>query len=139
MIYDLDDDFKLLRAIAVRDYTKVECIYHCFESDGVLYAYSFRGTGKKPFKEEVIAVCNVDQKPQYVAFMRPKAVLIQFFEHVSTEKMMVTTYSYTPQAKTTAHGYPVDHSAPIGSLTSPVEKGIWEEVPAYTDFSHWFK
>lgn len=139
VIYDLDNDFKLLRAIAVRDYTKVECIYHCFESDGVLYAYSFRGTEKKPFKEEVIAVCNVDQKPQYLAFLDTYRVFIQFFEHISPEKMMVTAYSYTPFSKLSGQGYPVDYSAPIGALNSPVERGYWEEVPAYTDFSQWFR
>ena len=139
IIYELDSNFQLLRTITVRDQTKVESTYQCFEMDGVLYAYSFRGTEKKPFKDEVIAVFNVDQKPQYMAFLSAHRVFIHFFEQISLEKMMVTAYYYTPFSKLSPQGYPVDHSAPVGSLTSPVQRGFWEEMPLYTDFSQWFK
>lgn len=139
LIYDLDCEFRLLRVTSVRDYTRVESIYHCFELDGVQYAYPFRGTEKKYFKGEVLAVCNVEGKPQYLAFMRPNYLLIEFFEHINPEKMMVTLYAYAPNAKITVHGYPVDNSAPIGALNSNVERGCWEEVPTNIDFSQWFK
>lgn len=138
LIYELDSGYKLLRVVAVWDQTKVECVYHCFDLDGVQYAYPFRGTEKKSFKREVLAVCNVGQRPQYLAYLRPNSTMVQFFDRINTEKMTVTTYSYTPTAKFTVHGYPVDHAAPLGALNSPVEMGCWDEPLAYTDFSSWF-
>lgn len=138
LIYELDSDYKLLRVVTVRDQTKIESVYHCFEMDGVQYAYPFRGTDKKSFKDEVLAVCTVDQQPQYLAWLSPNSVMVQFFDYVCPEKMAVTTYSYTPTAKFTVNGYPVDHSAAIGTLNSPVERGHWEEKPTYTDFSAFF-
>lgn len=138
VIYELDSSFRLLRTVTVRDYTKVESTYHCFDYDGVQYAYPFRGTDKKSFKREVLAIRTVDQKPQYWAAIGPNSVLVHFFEHIDSERMAVTLYSYTPTARFTVHGYPVDHSAPIGALNSPVERGYWEEPAAYTDFSAWF-
>ena len=138
VIYELDSSFRLLRTVAIRDYAKVECIYHCFEYEGVQYAYPFRGTDKKPFKDEVLAVFTKEQQPQYLAWLSPNSVMVQFFDYVCPEKMAVTTYSYTPTAKFTVNGYPVDHSAAIGTLNSPVERGHWEEKPTYTDFSAFF-
>lgn len=138
IIYELDSNYKLLRTILMRNYTEVEHIYHCFELNGIQYACPFYGAQKKVLRKEVLAVGYSDAKPCFLGFLSEHSLVAQFFDYPSHDKMIVTTYSYSKVSKYSSHGYPVDYSAPIGTLNSPVNCGTWEEEMTDTDFSKWF-
>ena len=138
-IYELDDDYKVLRTISVVNYTEIECTYYHFEFEGMIYAYPFRGSTKKMFTDTISALKFSSQKPVFYAEISKNSLFAQFFEYISTEKMLFTEYSYYPNSKYSAYGCPVDPNAPIGAPNSPATKLCTEEVPEYIDFSCWFK
>lgn len=139
MIYELDSEYRLLRTRFVLDNKTLDCIYHCFDLNGIQYACPFLVTQKKVYRDEVLAIAYADNTPQYLAFLRTHSLLLEFFEDLSSEKMAVTSCYYSPQAIYTRHGYPVDLNAPIGALNSPVQFAHWEEDVICTDFSKWFE
>ena len=53
LIYELDDDFNVLRTISVTNHTEIECIYHHYQLDDVIYAYPFRGNEKLMYNDTV--------------------------------------------------------------------------------------
>ena len=139
MLYELDSNFNLLQTTLMRNYTEIENTYYCFEFEGIRYACPFFGKQKKRYNKEILAIGFRGARPEYLGFLREHSLIAQFFHYDSPEKVLVTTYSYSPSSKYTVHGYEIDPNAPIGAPNSSVEKGFWEEVPAYTDFSEWFK
>ena len=142
LIYELDADFKLIRVISIRDYTKIEMIYHCFENLGTLYAIPFRGTNRELSSCQSIVIKYYNNTPSYLGFVSGTSgahLLAHFYEYPSNETAHVTCYGYSPNAQFTVHGYPVDKTSPVGSLSSPAERGAWEEDIRHTDFSQWFK
>lgn len=139
LVYELDKNYKILRTIHMLDYTKVDCTFHHFELNGVSYAYPFRGSGNGIYNDAIYATKYSSDKPIYYAVVRSNYLFAQFYEYSASDQMIVSTYRYSPNAKYTIHGYPVDHNAPIGALNSPVQRHCTEEVPEYIDFSQWFK
>lgn len=138
IIYELDSNYKLLRTTLIRNYREIETVYHCFELNGIQYACPFYGTKKKFTRDEVLAVGYSGAQPCFLGFLSEHSLLAQFFDYESHNKMIVTTYSYSTVSKYSSHGYPVDFTAPIGALNSPVNRGTWEEEITDTDFSKWF-
>ncbi len=138
IIYKLDSEYKLLRTTTMRDYTTAAYVYHCFEINGIQYACAFHTDKKEIYFNEVLAVGCENGRPSYMGHLRERSLLVQFFEYPAEDKAFVTTYSYAPVSKFSAHGYPVDHNAPIGALNSPVEIGYWEENITDIDFSRFF-
>lgn len=139
LIYELDSNYKLLRVISVRDYKKVELIHHCFECDGTQYGVSFREERKESFGFEVDVVRYRDELPAYYGIASRERILAHFYEYSSNERVNVLCYDYCRSRQSTAYGYPVDWDSPIGGLSSPVDKGSWEEDVRYTDFSKFFE
>lgn len=139
LIYELDGEHKVIRTISVRDYTKVECIYHHFDLDGVSYAYPFRGDKKVMYTDAICMLKFINRKPVYYGVVRKSFLFIQFYEYIDTERMIVSTYRYNPDAQLTRYGYPIDPDAPIGALNSCVDRHCREEPTKYIDFSHWFQ
>ena len=137
-IYELDDEYKLLRVTQTLDSVNIN-VYHCFELDGVQYACPFLPNKKKTGFGKVIAVSYKDGRPYYYAFLAQNILYVDFFEHVSQEKVLMTEYAYNPVSEYTLHGYPTDPEAPIGALNSAATRICWEEEPVYTDFSQFFK
>lgn len=138
-VYELDFEYKLIRMISVVNYGEVEMVYHCFEIEGVRYAVPFRGKSKVLTGCENVVMKYQDDKPVYLGLVKGSYLLAHFYEYITNENVYVTCYSYSPNAMCSAHGYPVEKNAPVGSLASPVEKGTWEEEIRYTVFSEWFK
>lgn len=138
-IYELDGNYKLIRVISIRDYTKIELTYHCFEHNGTQYGIRFSEDRKEPFRFEVDIVRYRNGLPAYYGIASCEHLIAHFYEKNTNEKMSVLCYAYCRYMKRTVHGYPVDWDSPIGGLTSPVEKGAWEEDVLYTDFSQYFK
>ena len=139
LVYELDDKYQLLRTVLVQNNEKVLYTYQCFELDGTMYCCPFLEGEKKMFRDEVLAIGPIGNRPQYLAFLRENSSIVQYFEYSAEDTMFVTTYAYSPTSIYSAHGYPVDCSAPIGALNSPVNRGCWKEPVAYTDFSQWFR
>ena len=140
-VYELDEEFKVLRTIAVLDYTKIDVTYHHFEIDGVTYAVPFSGNQKGICASDTIALQFADNRPIYCGMtkIRSRYIVAQFYEYQSDSKMIVTSYGYWPASKFSRHGYPVDPSAPIGALNSPADRGVSEESIEYIEFSRWFE
>lgn len=138
-IYELDSNYKLIRVISMRDYTKIELTYHCFECNGTQYGVRFSEDRKELFRFEVDVVRCLDGLPVYYGIASCENIIAHFYEYREDEKVYVTCYGYNRRMKRTVHGYPVDWDSPIGGLASPVEKGSWEEDILYTDFSKYFK
>lgn len=139
MVYHLDENCKVIRTIGVRNYTEIECLYHHFELNGITYAYPFRGNNKSMFTDEVNALAFENDKPVFFGLLSKNFVFAQFYEYISAEKMLVSTYRYSPEAKFSLYGYPVDPKAPVGALNSVVDRHCREEVPGDTDFSRWIR
>ena len=137
IVYELDDDFKILRSMTILDYTKVDCTYHHFEKDGVCYAYPFRGKTNARYTDTVSALRYFANRPAYFASASKSMLFVQFYEYTAEDKMIVSTYRYWPNAKYTKYGYPVDPSAPFDSPQSPVARHCNEEEPHIVDFSKW--
>ncbi len=143
-IYELSSEYKLIRMIAIRDYTKVEVVYHCFECNGTQYAVPFRGVPLRGGRKE-LANCETevtryqDGKPAYLGCVEGEYLLAQFYEYGLSEKVYVTCYAYSRNAMRSVQGYPIDWNSLPGGLASPVEIATWEEDIRYTDFSQWFK
>lgn len=138
IIYELDSEYKLIRAKHVFNNMN-ERTYHCFEMDGIQYAYPFAHDRKEVIRDEVLALDWRNGKPYYFAFLSSHTVLAQYFEHISEEKMNVTLYAYNDVSEYSLCGYPTDFNAPLGERNSPASRGDWVEDAAYTDFSMFFK
>ena len=138
-VYELDEDFKVLRTIAVLDYTKIDVTFHHFEMNGVTYAVPFYGNQKEMGGSDTFALQFADNRPIYCGIIGGRSIAAQFYEYQSDSKMIVTSYGYWPVSKFSRHGYPVDPSAPIGSLNSPADRGVSEESIEYIEFSRWFE
>ena len=138
LVYELDHEYKLLRVRHVFDQIR-DPLYECFELDGIQYACPFVVNRKKLERDEVLALSYQDGKPHYLGFLGENSIIAQFFEYVSQEKVLVSTYSYNPISEYTFHGYLTDPDAPPGALNSAANRACWEEEPRYTDFSEWFR
>lgn len=153
VIYHLDEHFQVMRTIIILDYSKVDVIYHHFELDGVVYAYSVPGTMlngeihpaplrrdmRFPLDDEILFICFKDGKPVSYGNLSKAMVFVQFYEYVDAERMLVSTYRYWPHAERSIYGYPIDPDAPIGAPNSSIHCRFYEETPEDTDFSRWFK
>lgn len=139
LIYHLDSDYNVMRTITVLDYTKVDCTYHHFQLDGVTYAYPFRGTEKVMYTDRVKSLRFSNGKPVYFGLLQKNFVFAQFYEYETSEKMMVSTYRYSPLAQFSMYGYAIDPNAPVGALNSCVDRHCKEEISHYIDFAQWFK
>lgn len=138
MIYELDNEYKLLRTTQVLDSASINT-YHCFELDGIQYACPFLPNQKKTGFGNVIGLGYKNGKPYYSGFLSNNVVFAHFFEYLSQEKVLITEYAYNPVSKYTLHGYLTDPDAPISALNSAANRMCWEEEPMYTDFAQWFK
>lgn len=139
LIYELDNNYKLIRVISMTDYTKVVLIHHCFECDGTQYGVPFEKEGKELFEFQVNVVRYKEGVPVYYGIVRCENLIADFYEHRQDKKVCGISYVYGRCIKNTVYGYPVDWDSPIGGPASPVEKGTWEGEVLYTDFSQYFK
>ena len=138
-IYELDSNYKLIRVISVRDYTKIELIYHCFECDGTQYGVPFRGESKELFKFHAHVIRYRDGLPVYHGMVEHEHIFADFYEYISDEKVKLIEYHYGRHLMTTEYGYPVDWDSPFCGLTSPVQIVTCEQDVRYTDFSKFFE
>lgn len=137
-IYQLDKDYRVIRTISVQNHSKIECTYHHFELDGVIYAYPFRGTEKERFTGKVESLRFANGKPVFFGIASSVFVFAQFYDYVDNKKMIVSTYRYSPYAQFSVHGHPIDPNALVGAKNSCVDFHWTEECSEYIDFSHWF-
>lgn len=138
LIYELDNDYKLLRVRHVFD-PRSDTIYHCFELNGIQYACPFMHNRKEIQRNNIVAIGYKDGKPFFCGYLSEGRVLAEFYEYISAEKVRVIVYSYHPFSKYSVHGYPMDPNAPLGEPNSPAQRSCREEKPMYTDFSKFFK
>lgn len=139
VIYELDESYNVLRTIHMYDYHKIDCTYHHFVKNGVVYAYPFRGNENMLYTDTTAVLKHSDGKIIYFGLASRNLLFAQFYEYPAPDKMNVSTYRYWPYAKNTQYGYPVDRDAPIDAMNSPVTRHCTEETPEYIDFSHWFE
>lgn len=138
-IYQLDEAFRVLRTIDMAFYSKVDDVCHHFELNDMVYACPFSRGKKEQLGNRIHAYKFKDGKPVFFMDCMKNYLYAEFCEYVSEDKMIVTRYSYWPNSKYTQFGHLADRSAPLGAVNSPVQWSCREEVPAYIDFSHWFK
>lgn len=139
VIYELDNEYKVLRTIHMINYTRTDCTYHHFELDGIQYAYPFRERDGRLYTDKITVLKYEQGCPVYYAIVANNLLFCQFYEYQETDKMIVSTYRYWPTAKYTMYGLPVDWDAPIGSMNSPIQRHCMEETPVEVDFAKWFK
>lgn len=139
IVYELDEEYKVLRTVHMLDYTYPDYTYHHFELNGVSYAYPFRCRVGDLYNDKIAVMKYSANNPVYFAIASENLLFSQFYEYLSPKKMIVSTYRFFPKAKYTQYGFPVDWNAPIGELNSPVQRKCKEEVPQLIDFSQWFK
>lgn len=138
IVYELDSDYTLLRARQVFNSVN-DKTYQCFELDGIQYACPFLFNQKEKIYGDVIALTWKDEKPYYSAFLAKNVVIASFFEYVSSEKVLITEYTYNPVSKYATQGLLTDPDAPIGAPNAAAQRLCYEEEPMYTDFSQWFR
>lgn len=140
-VYYLDGEYNVLRTIKIINYTQVESVYYHFELDGTVYAYPFDFGEKKTFTDtrDTSALRFENGRIVFFGRLSLNSAFVKFYEYTETEKVIVTTYQYTPKARLSMHGYPVDPDAPVGALNSSVLRYCTEEISGYIEFSHWFE
>ena len=138
IIYELDSEYKLLRARQIFNSAN-DKTYQCFELDGIQYACPFLFNQKEKCYGDVIALSCKDGKPYYSGFLAKNVLIATFFEYVSEEKVLVTEYTYNPVSKYATQGYLTDPDAPINAPNAAAQRLCYEEEPMYTDFSQWFQ
>lgn len=139
VIYELDSSYHVLRTVHMIDYTRPDCTYHHFELNGIQYAYPFRERGNCMYTDKITVLKYDHGRPVYYAIVSRGLLFAQFYEYPEPDKMIVSTYRYFHTAKTTPYGLSVDWNAPIGTMSSPVQRHCTEETPVEIDFSKWFR
>ena len=137
-IYEMDQNFKVIRTTHIRDYTRVDCTYHHFEIDGVTYACEFYADKKQWTGEKICALRYENGKPVYFASCNGHYILAFFMEYVSSKKMMVTTRSLSYQFKSSIHGLVPDWNAPPNTPHALSTMSYREEPVPNIDFSRYF-
>ena len=146
LVYELDSQYRLLRTKTVFCSAQ-ENTYHCFELDGIQYAYSFSFREKhkdspetiEADTDEILAIGYKNGKPYYSGSLRKNSLNIEFYEHISEEKNLVTAYSYNPTSRYSQFGYPNNPEAKINTPNSSACSSCREQKVSYTFFSHWFQ
>ena len=135
IIYHLDENYKVLRTILVLE-NKVRHIYHHFELGETVYVYTYES---RVLNDEVQFFRYVEGKPVCYGNILSNFVFVQFYEHIDNNRMLVTSYRYTPGLKRTVFGCLPNPEAPIGAPDSYVQRDCYEGTAEDTDFSRWFK
>lgn len=138
VIYELDGDFKVVRVKHMDKGNRLDCTYHVFELNGITYARSFFQDKKVLYKSEVVAIRYSDGKPDFFAITGSNRLTAEFYEYLTANSMLTTTYTYYPHSKITSCGVPMSFDAPIGAPESPAWVGQAEEEIHYIEFSRWF-
>lgn len=139
IIYELDNNFHLLRTIRVRNYHEISDSYQCFEMDGIHFSCHFKGNQKLIAGREVFAIFYKNKQPQWFAYLTTNSVNLEMYSYTSPSKAKISLYLYSRVSKYNWNGYPVDFSAPFGSPYSPISYGSCEAEPMDTDFSVYFE
>lgn len=130
LIYELDSSYNLLRVKSMRN-NRIDCIFQCFQMNGVFYAIPFKAEEKKLHLYQRVAICFDNGKPSYTLFHKGAALFTHFYEYISDQKMITTAYMYSTNSSHSNVEY--------GDRSNLyLEKGVWEEDAVYTDFSSFF-
>ena len=138
-IYQLDEEYKVIRTICMIDHTIVDCTFHHFELNGTIYAYPFRGDSSELYNRKLYALKCLNGKPVYYGSVSYWHINAQFFEYPSEDKMLTSIYHYVNDKKTNNYGEPIDENAPLDAPNSPILRYCKEETPCFVDFSYWCK
>lgn len=136
-VYELDQDFQVLRIKHVKNYNQIDCTYHLFELDGVVYARPFLKDEKIFYTGRTIAVKFFDGRPLYHAVTDTHYLCVDFYEYPRPDCVHTTCYLYLPASKVTSAGQVVSWDAPIGAQNSPVTLDFCEEEYHHIDFSEY--
>ena len=107
--------------------------------DGEIHPSPLREAKISVLDDMVLFLKFQDGKPICYGNLSNTMVFVQFYEYISPERMLVSTYRYWPSSERSIYGYPIDPNAPIGALNSSVHQRFYEEEAEDTDFSRWFK
>ena len=138
-IYELDENYQVIRTTHIRDYTRVLCTCHHYEIDGVTYVCEFHSDKKQWFRDEIYALRYENGRPVYFAYCRGNYILAYFMEYVSPKKMMVTARGFSNQFETSIHRLAPDWDAPPNTPHSLSTLSYREEQVPNIDFSRFFK
>ena len=110
---------------------KIDVHYLHFQLNGVHYARGFYLGIKKDWENNQLlhAIRYINGMPQYYAVIDDDLVIAEFYEYVSDEKMLVTTYYYRPKK---------NWDAPPDSPEYPVHYDCAERIPQSIDFERFF-
>lgn len=134
VIYELDEAFRVIRIKHIGKEGKVQCTYHLFELDGIVYARAFLGETNRFYTHKTHAIKYSGGQPLYYAQTSPNYLCIDLYEYPCSNRVKTTCYLFLPASKNTAAGVPVCWEAPLGSNNSPVTLDYFEEEYHYLDF-----
>lgn len=134
VIYELDEAFRVIRIKHVCKEGKVQCTYHLFELDGIVYARSFLGETNSFYTSKMYAIKYSDGQPLYYAQTMRNYLCVDFYEYPCYNQVHTTCYVFLPANKYTSTGLPVCWEAPFGANNSPVTLDYCEEEYHCLDF-----
>lgn len=139
IMYELDQNFHVLRIRHMKNYNEIDCTYHLFERNGVIYGRPFFQDQKIAYPGEMMAIKYSDGRPQYFAMTRPNYLCVDFYEYPQSNRVSTTCYLYHPASKYTSAGIPASWDSPFGTQNSPVTLDILEEEYCHINFEEWCK
>lgn len=137
--YELDQNFHVIRIRHMKNYNEVECTYHLFDSNGVIYAQAFVADIQHLYSCHTMAL-RLDSagRPMYYAESGKDYLCVDFYEYPEENRVHTTCYLYLPGGKYTSTGQLASWEAPMGAQNSPVTLEFCEEEYTHIDFSTFF-
>lgn len=136
--YELDENFQVLRIRHINRYNHIDCTYHLFEKEGILFARPFLQDRKGFYRKIVYAVQITNGDPVFFAEMNDKRLCVDFYAYPNPNTVAISTVLYQPNSKYTSAGQLMSFDAPYGANNSPVSLDYREEEYHRLNFADYF-
>ena len=132
--YEFDEDFRLIRIRHMCNYSEIDCTYHMFELDGILYGEPFARDRKTVYPGFTTAVKFENGRSVYYAMSRKNYLCVDFYSYPKPDWVITDVFLYSPNSQYLSTGLPVNWDAPFGAQDSPVTLDHHEEPYCHFDF-----
>ena len=139
IMYEFDQYFQILRVRHVCNYNQIDCTYHMFEHNGVIYGCPFWQDKKIRYPAKTVAVMYDRDRPVYFAMTSREYLCVDYYEYPQPDRVKTTCYLYLPTCTYSSTGLQISKDAPFGAQNSPVTIDFCEEEYNHIDFSLHFK
>jgi len=116
------------------NYSEIDCTYHMFELDGILYGEPFARDRKTVYPGNTIAIKFENGRPTYYAMSQKNYLCVDFYSYPQSDRVVTDVFLYSPNSQYCSTGLPVNWNAPFGAQDSPVTLDHFDEQYTHIDF-----